>query len=226
MFGYGALSPPNALIALCFFSALVALVWRRTGVIIMLAAGFGLFVAATPAFSSCLLVWLEQKIPNDVDLASARAIVALGADFRSGDERTPDRLGPQSLERLFWTVDAVKQLHLPVVVSGGRPMHLRTTIAQMMKITLEQYFAVPVAWSEEQSETTYENAADTAQLLQKAGIGAVVVIAQARDLPRAIWSFERVGLHAVAWPAPRADLEVDQMSDYLPNTGALNETLN
>jgi uncharacterized SAM-binding protein YcdF (DUF218 family) len=194
------------------------------GIIIMLIVSFCLFVTATPAFSSCLLVWLEGKTSNDVDLASAQAIVVLGANFRSGDKGMPDRLGPQSLERLFWTADAFKQLHLPVVVSGGRPIYLRTSIAHMMKATLEQYFTIPVAWSEEQSETTYENAAYTAQVLKKVGIGAVVVIAQARDLPRAMWSFERVGLHAVAWPAPRTDLEVDQMTYYLPNTGALNET--
>jgi uncharacterized SAM-binding protein YcdF (DUF218 family) len=92
----------------------------------------------------------------------------------------------------------------------------------MMKVALEQYFAVPVTWSEDRSRTTYENVVYTTQLLQKANIRTVVVIAQARDTPRAIWCFERVGLRAIPWPAPRTGLKVDRIADFLPSTGALD----
>jgi uncharacterized SAM-binding protein YcdF (DUF218 family) len=94
----------------------------------------------------------------------------------------------------------------------------------MMTTALEQLFAVPVAWSEDRSQTTYENAAYTEKLLREADIEIVVVVAQARDLPRIIWSFERVGLRALPWPAPRTILKIDRMGDFLPSTGALNES--
>ena len=97
-------------------------------------------------------------------------------------------------------------------------------MAELMKATLEQYFAVPVTWSEEHSQNTYENAAYTANLLRDTNIGTVVVIAQARDLPRIIWSFERVGLRALPWPAPRTIPKLDRIEDFLPNTGALNDS--
>lgn len=223
LLGYGVLAPPNSLIVLCFVSAIIALTWQRTGISVMLAASFSLFVAATPAFSSWLLVWLEDEISNNADYASAQAIVVLGADFRSGYGRVPDRLGPQSLERVLLTADAYKQLHLPVAVSGGPPF-LDTSVARMMEATLEQSLAVPVTWREEHSQTTYENAAFTAPLLKRAGIGTVILVTQARDLPRAIWCFERVGLRVVAWPAPRTNLNVNRVADFLPNTEALNET--
>ena len=220
---YGVLSPPNVFIALCLLGALLALVRQRAGIILTLITTLCLFVSATPIFSSVLLVWLETKIPNDPDLGTAQAIVVLGADFRISDQG-PDRLGPQSLERLMLAAEAYRRLHLPVAVSGGHPMGLRSPLAETMKAMLEQYFAIPVTWLEDQSETTYENANDTEHLLAKAGVHTVVLITQARDAPRALWSFERAGLHAIAWPAPRTQLEFDQITDFLPNTEALQQT--
>jgi len=211
------------LIALCLLGALIGLVRQRAGIIVTLTASLCLFVLATPSFSSCLLVWLEREIPDQVDLTAAQAIVVLGADSRI-DGREADSPGPEMLERLILTAAAYKRLHLPVAVSGGVPPHSQTPAAELMKFILEQYFAVPVTWSEEQAETTYDNAAYTARLVEKAGIRNIVVVTQARDAPRAIWSFERVGLHAIAWPAPRAQLEFDRLTDYLPSTGALQQT--
>jgi uncharacterized SAM-binding protein YcdF (DUF218 family) len=220
--GYGFLAPPNVFIALCLLGAIVALIWRRVGITITLAVSLCLFVTATPAFAACLLVWLEADIQQETDFSSAEAIVVLGADVRAGGDAGPDRLGPQSLERLIFAADAYKQLHLPVAVSGGRLPRSRTSVAGMMKVALEQYFAVPVTWSEDRSRTTYENVVYTTQLLQKANIRTVVVIAQARDTPRAIWCFERVGLRAIPWPAPRTSLKIDRIADFLPSTGALD----
>ena len=89
---------------------------------------------------------------------------------------------------------------------------------------LERYFAVPVSWVEDRSETTHENAAYTAQLLQKANIHTVIVVTQARDTPRALWSFKQAGLQALAWPSPRDQLQLDEATDFLPNTRALQRT--
>src|SRR5215472_6072545 len=153
------------LIVLCLLGALLGLLRPRAGTIISLIASLCVFVAATPCFSSCLLVWLEREIPIEIDLSAAQAIVVLGADSRSGAQEA-DSLGPGSLERLFFTAEAYKRLHLPVAVSGGHPAGSLTSIAEMMKVVLEQYFAIPVTWSEDQSQTTYENAVYTARLLK------------------------------------------------------------
>ena len=222
--GYGFLAPPNVFIALCLLGAIVAPIWRRVGITVTLAASLCLFVTATPAFAACLLMWLEANIQQETDFSSAEAIVVLGADVRPGVDPAPDRLGPQSLERLIFATDAYKQLRLPVAVSGGRLPRSRTSVAEMMKVTLEQYFAVPVTWSEVRSRTTYENALHTTQLLQKTNIRTVIVITQARDTPRAIWSFERVGMRALPWPEPRSGLKTDRIVDFLPSTGALDES--
>jgi len=52
----------------------------------------------------------------------------------------------------------------------------------------------------------------------------VILVTQAQDLPRAVWSFERVGLRAIPWPAPRSVTKLDRLSDFLPNITALHQT--
>src|SRR4051812_4569638 len=75
LISYGFLAPPNILIILCFTGALLSLVWRRAGIIVALISSFSLYVAATPAFSSYLLWYLESKIPESKNLSIAQAIV-------------------------------------------------------------------------------------------------------------------------------------------------------
>jgi uncharacterized SAM-binding protein YcdF (DUF218 family) len=224
LIGYGFLAPPNILIVLCTVGALLSLVWRRVGILVVLVSSFSLYILATPAFSSYLLWYIESKIPEGNNLNIAQVIVVLGVDIRRGRSITPERLGPQSLERLVMAAEAYRRLHLPIAVSGGLISDSQMSVAELMKIAFEQQFAIPVTWSEERSRNTYENAAYTAKLLREANIGTVVVIAQARDLPRIIWSFEHSGLRALPWPAPRTSSKIDRIGDFLPNTEALAES--
>ena len=43
-------------------------------------------------------------------------------------------------------------------------------------------------------------------------------------LPRALWAFERVGLQALPWPAPRAALRASRIDDFLPSIAALENS--
>lgn len=221
---YGFLAPPNLFVTLSLLGALIALVWHRVGLVITLASSICLYVVAAPACSAYLTHLLEAEIPNDTDFRDAQAIVVLGADVQSADGATSDRLGPLSLERLIFATDAYRRLHLPLAVSGGRVGDSETSVAALMRAALEGYFGVPVTWTEDQSRTTYENALYTAQLLRDQNVESVILIAQARDLPRALWSFERAGLHAIPWPVPRTVLKLDELDDFLPSSRALDES--
>lgn len=224
LISYGFLAPLNILIALCLAGALLSLVWRRASIVVVLASSFSLYVFSTPALSSYLMWRIESKITESKTLNTAQAIVVLGVDARPGDGDLPDRLGPQSLERLFMTAESYRQLHLPVAVSGGPVFGSQVSLAELMKTGLERQFAVPVTWSEEYSRNTYENAAYTAKLLREANIGIVVVVAQAPDLPRIIWSFRRVEIQALPWPVIHTAPEVDQVEDFLPSTRSLAQS--
>jgi uncharacterized SAM-binding protein YcdF (DUF218 family) len=225
LLSFGFLALPTAFITLGLLGALLAQRWRRVGLVLALLSSFCLFAAATPVLSSYLLCQVEAALPTDSDFRNAQAIVVLGGDVRSGDGADiADALGPLSLERVVLAARAYRRLGLPVAVSGGRVGSARRSEAALMKAALETDFAVPVAWSEDASRTTWENAVYTARLLRPAGIGIVVLVSQAWHLPRAIWAFERAGVAALPWPAPRTRWRARQVGDFLPSIDGLRET--
>jgi uncharacterized SAM-binding protein YcdF (DUF218 family) len=225
IFSFGFLAPPTVLITLCVVGALIALRWRRVGLMIVLASSLTLFAFATPAVSSRLLRLAEAGVPRQVDFRGAQAIVVLGGEVRAGNGADiPDRVGARAYERLAFATDAYHELHLPVAVSGGRPPNRRTSEGELMKAALESEFGVPVTWNEDQSRTTWENAVFTTALLRKAGIDEVVVVTHRWHLPRTLRSFERAGMRAVPWLAPETLPSRGAVGDYLPSVGALQDS--
>jgi len=223
VFSYGFLAPPALFITLCLAGALIGLAWRRVGIAVVLLAAVCLFVAATPALSSYLLSVVEAAIPGGADFRTAQAIVVLGGDQRFGDGgEIADSLGPLSVERAMFAAEAFRRLRIPVAVTGGSIPGAHASSAELMKPVLERNFAVPVVWSEDRSLTTYENAVNSAALLKPQKVVTVVLVTQAWHLPRALWSFERAGLHALPWPAPRTAVQASRLNDFLPNVGALH----
>jgi len=225
LFSYGVFAPPTVFIVLSLAGALTALVWRRAGIALALASSLSLYIAATPALSSYLLQRVESEIPANVDLREAQAIVVLGGDVRYGNGADiPDTLGTLSLERVVLGAAAYRRLHLPVAVSGGELAGAHASLGALMKAALDEDFAVPVAWNEDRSRTTWENALYTSQLLLPEKLTTVVLVTQAMHLPRALWAFERVGLKALPWPVPRTVFRIDKVGDFLPSIAALHGT--
>jgi uncharacterized SAM-binding protein YcdF (DUF218 family) len=185
-----------------------------------------LLLAALPVVAARMLEDVEVKPPPDKpDFSAAQAIVVLGGGVNRGDgNKAPDTLGPWSLERLDFAAHAYRQLNLKIAVSGGRPPGTHNAEATLMKAALEDDFAVPVSWVENQSRTTWENALYTKELLQADGITTVVLVTNAWHMRRAVWSFERVGLHAIPYPAPLTYQEADRVEDYLPSMHALEDS--
>ena len=184
-----------------------------------------LFLAALPVVAARLLEDVEVTPPDKPDFSAAQAIVVLGGGIHRGDgDKAPDTLNSWTLERLDFAAHAYRQLNLKIAVSGGRPPGAQTAEAALMKTVLEGDFGVPVTWVENRSRTTWENAVYTKELLHAEGIGTVVLVTNAWHMRRAVWSFERVGLHAIAYPAPLTYEEGDRADDYLPSMRALEES--
>ena len=224
LFSFGILAPPTIFIGLSLLGALLALRWRRLGLAVAIASGFCLYALATPVLSSGLLRAAENGFPANVDLSAAQAIVVLGGDVRPGNGADiPDELGAVTLERLVYAAAAWRRLHLPVMVSGGWLSGMHVSQGELMRRALVEDFAVPVAWNEEDSRTTWENAVFSARRLAPEQITKVVVVTHAWHVPRAVWAFERQGLTALPWPAPRTPLRLGRVSDFLPSIGALED---
>src|SRR5207249_3661355 len=142
---FGFLALPTVFITLSLVGALLALVWRRTGIGLAVLSSLCLYAAATPALSSFLLREVEAQLPQEVDLAGAQAIVVLGGEVRLGNRGDiPDRLGAQSLERVVMAAAAHRRLAVPVEVNGATEQGGQQSEAALMKAALEADFAVPV----------------------------------------------------------------------------------
>jgi uncharacterized SAM-binding protein YcdF (DUF218 family) len=222
---YDFLVPPAGLIALVALAVWATLWHPRLGISVALVAVSLLYLAALPVIAARMLQDVEVKPSEQPDFSAAQAIVVLGAGIRRGDGgKAPDTLNPWSLERLDFAAHAYRKLGLPVAVTGGQIKGAHTAEGTLMKAVLEGDFGVPVTWVEKQSRTTFENALYTKKLLQADNINTVVLVTHAWHMRRALWSFERVGLHAIAFPAPLTYEETDRADDYLPNSGALLES--
>jgi uncharacterized SAM-binding protein YcdF (DUF218 family) len=224
-FSIDFLVPPTVLILLAAVSAWATL-WRpHVGVAFAIISTSLLYLAALPIMAAWMIEEVEIKTPTKPDFSTAQAIVVLGGGVHPGDgDKVPDTLGPWSLERIVLAAQAYRQLKLKVAVSGGRVASAHTSEASLMKAALETQFSVPVTWVDDQSRTTYENAVLTAKLLKADNVTTIVLITQAWHMRRALWSFERAGLHAIPYPAPLTYDENDRLADYLPSIGALERS--
>ena len=225
LISYGFLTPPAVLILLSLVGALLAWRWRGFGIALVMLSSTALYLLAMPVAASYLLHEVEAEIPDSADLSRAQAIVVLGAGVHPGDGAAePDTLGPLSLARVVYAAEAYRALHLPVAVSGGRVFPAQTAEAALMQAALQRDFTVPVAWTDEESRTTYENALYTARLLAPERITTIVVVTHAWHMPRALWAFERVGLRPLPWPTPCDGVRLRRIDDVLPSIAALDDS--
>lgn len=132
----------------------------------------------------------------------ADAIIVLGAGRERGDPAWggSDQPSYLALERMRYAATLAKASGVPVLTSGGLHYGTPPSEAQLMAERLQVDFGVSVAWKEEASRTTWENAEYTAKVLQPLGIKRVIVVTQAWHMQRARWSFEQNGFEVV--PAP------------------------
>lgn len=196
---FSFLMPPTIFIVLAVVGVFAGLRWRRLGVALSLVSALALYAFSTPLVSSWLLE-CAARLPGSLypPLSTAQAIVVLSGDIRrGGGPGNADQPGPLTDERLIEAARLYRALHLPILVTGGHAVNSAKSLAELMSETLAGAFDVPVEWQDEQASTTYENAQFAAGLLRMKGLSTVIVVTQAWHMPRALWSFERAGLHAI-----------------------------
>ncbi len=218
--------PPGSLLVVLGLGVVCVARGRRRSGIVLLSLGLAAFyLLSTPAVANLMMRSVETPPADASVLASsnAQAIVVLSGGFERyapeyGGGATVDGM---TLQRLRYGAHLVRKLDLPVLVSGGQPDDARMSLAAMMKVTLEQDFAIPVRWTEERSRDTYENAAFSVPILRQAGIDRVVLVTHASHMARAMRVFEAAGLKVIPAPtvfAPRSSL------DLLPRQSSLHDS--
>ena len=185
--------PPVNLAVLTF----LALCCRRRVLAMTLLAA--LLALGTPIVADALTYSLEIGLPDSVDPVGAQAILVLGGDVDRDRDGRP-MPGPLTLERLRGGAALARASGLPLAVTGGPAWSGGPAIGSIMADSMARDFGLAPRWVETRSATTWENARDSAALLNPEGVHIVLVVTNAWHMRRSLLAFRHSGL--VARPAP------------------------
>jgi uncharacterized SAM-binding protein YcdF (DUF218 family) len=216
--------PPGGIILL----ALLGLVIGRknpVGAFLTTLSLAALYLFSTPYIANQLMAEIETfpaLAPKEIANGTAQAIVVLGGGRRlDAAEFQGDTVSGLLLERLRYAAYLSRLSGLPVIPSGGSGGEYgrRLPEAYLAKRVLEEEFNVPVAATEENSRTTWDNAFMTAALLRRLDIGRVFLVTHAMHMPRSIETFRGAGVDAIAAPTAfyHHNDPLNLPSDWLPN---------
>lgn len=173
-----------------------ATAWGSAGVLALLSV---------PMVSFWLLDSLQtaEPIGPDVTAIDAQVIVVLSGDVTCDPpEYGPDQPGALSLVRCRYGAALSKRTGLPILVSGGVLRPDRRPVSHVLRDFIQDELGTPVAWTEDVSVNTRQNARGTAEVLRPLGLRRVALVTHAWHMPRAREAFERAGLEVL--PAPTA----------------------
>ena len=178
--------------------------WRTASWRVAFCGFWGLFALTWPPAAAFVAKPLVGRYVKDARPAGdAEAIVVLAGGVNYATHQQPYALlGRDTYTR---TTHAAWLFHnwrpLPVLASGGPESDSGEAASVIMRRMLEQE-GVPASkiWTEERSQTTYENALYSAQLLHEHGIRRIALVVEADSMLRAEMCFRKQGLGVT--PAP------------------------
>jgi uncharacterized SAM-binding protein YcdF (DUF218 family) len=221
------LLPPLSLLLVLALG--IILLYRRSKLAKpLLLTAFGLlWIASTPYFAEGALHLLEaQTTPLDSQPQAADAIVILGGGtyFRAPEYEGQDTVGEHTLLRLRYGARLKRETGKPILVTGGKPLGNSVPEARQMRVTLEQDFRVPVQWTEDDSDNTLDNARNSFQILQKAGIRKIYLVTHAWHMPRSAELFRRAGFEVVEAPTAFTTRYRLDLLSFLPRAESLRDS--
>jgi uncharacterized SAM-binding protein YcdF (DUF218 family) len=208
---------------LCLAGVGLLLVWRhRQGGRALVCIGLAsLALLALPVVPNLLIAALEQNLPTSPPAtAMPQAIVVLGGDLSRTSEPPYAIPGALSLDRERAGAALERRTGLPLLVTGGIVQPDRPPVANIMAESLRGDFQVPVAWVEDASEDTWENATFSAEILKKQGIRSIYVVTQGWHMRRATLAFRHTGLIVTAAPTSLETPLDPIVWDFLPRASS------
>lgn len=202
---------------------------RVAGIAALLALG----ALSTAAVGVALSGPLEAGAPplSAADIGklkgSASAIVILGGGRRLGALEVPEgeALSDATLARCAYGARLARATRLPVVVSGGRPGgHGTMPEARLMERALRGDFGVPVAFVEDTSADTIENARNVARVLGSPHRKRIVLVTHFHHMKGAAAAFAAQGFDVVAAPMGHFATKPLSALDYLPTGEGLRRS--
>jgi uncharacterized SAM-binding protein YcdF (DUF218 family) len=181
----------------------------------------GLWLLCTPFVAQRLLATLEVPyVPITGDEAEAIVVLGGGLNSEAAEYGGGSTLNWRTLERVRYGAWLHRRIGKPVLVTGGAPEG-DLPEGRLMRAVLEREFGVPVAWVEDRSSNTRENARYSAGYLRSAGIRRIYLVSHVWHLPRAIREFEREGLTVVPAGTGYQPTGASRLFDFFPSARAL-----
>lgn len=221
--------PPGLFITLFVLAFVIGRKFRVIGVALFTLAFISLYALATPFVATALMSQIQPSaalrlnaLPIDEQHS---AIVVLGGGRRASAPEYDDidTVSDETLDRLRYAARLQKQMHLPVLLSGGKVFNEPTPEAVLMNETFITDFRGAPNWLETNSRNTAENAQFSARILAQQNINKIYLVTHAWHMPRALLAFEGKGLDVV--PAPigfeLAPLGPRGLLFYVPRAEAL-----
>jgi uncharacterized SAM-binding protein YcdF (DUF218 family) len=220
------LIPPGCLLLLAGWGVLRLRKHPRSGKALIVLSLAALWALSTPWLARTLLQALEPEPADPLRAAPAQAIVVLGGGqyFKAPEYGSLDTVSEPTLARLRYAAWLHRKTGKPILVSGGAPQGNLMTEAQAMKSTLENEFKVPVAWMEDASNNTFDNARASRATLKPLGIDRVYVVTHAWHMPRSQSIFAQSGFEVVPAPTQFATSFRLTLLDFRPYAPALKDS--
>lgn len=221
------LLPPLSLLALLLLGIVLLHRYPKVARRLIIVIFALLWLASTPYIAEGALHLLEaQTSPLESRSPAAAAIVILGGGsyFHAPEYAGQDTVNEATLLRLRYGARLHRTFKLPILVTGGKPLGNSTSEAQQMRATLEQDFRVQVQWTEDASDNTFENARNSFQTLQKAGIKKIYLVTHAWHMPRAADVFRRAGFEVTEAPTAFTTRYQTDLLAFIPRAEALRDS--
>jgi uncharacterized SAM-binding protein YcdF (DUF218 family) len=207
----------------------LARVWRCKQKALLLAGTVRLIFNLLAARRVASVQTVGGAISGSAVLPDTRAAAAVSPPLY---ERPYPQARYDTIERCAYATWVYRQIGpVPVLACGGGKSNNSSAFAVTMRELLRQA-GVPenMIWTEEASTSTYENARFGAEILRRHGIGSVVLVVDARSMPRAVVVLEKQGIRVTTAPARFRGW--DGLRELLPsweairgNEDTLHETL-
>jgi uncharacterized SAM-binding protein YcdF (DUF218 family) len=217
---------PPASLLLLMLSGLALLRWRRTAGRILLAVGIILlYMLSLDPIADRLIRPLEAPYkPFSGTAAKADAVVVLGAGANdlSWLPSRPEP-SPSSLQRLVEGVRLAKNLHLPLILTGGSGAIAPTETREadtMADFAIKQGFSAQSLVVEKRSRNTRENAERVKSLITGR---TIILVTSAFHLKRSAGMFKKQGFSVIPAPAGyRSSSRPLSVAAFIPGASALD----
>jgi uncharacterized SAM-binding protein YcdF (DUF218 family) len=217
--------PPGIFILVMVFAGTFLLAFKRrlTGIFLIFLGLFMWGLSITPV-TDLLLADLVRGIQPGNDQPRGDVVILLGGGV---DDRLIDLSGERGIlnesmvDRLVTAARLVNRLQVPIIVSGGRAAGGRVAEADAARrYLLDLGVSAEAVVTESASTVTFENAENVKKICLRYGYTRPILVTSAYHLKRALWSFERAGLHCTPFANGLASLPAKEYrwKHYLPGS--------